>query len=101
MNFKSDHLHCKGSKNKLLITFVNVNSDLLFKMPNNFNSTTRFSDRVENYIKYRPNYPAKVINFLLQRGILNMKSVIADIGSGTGISSELFLKNGNSVIGIE
>lgn len=65
------------------------------------NTVNRFSDRVENYIKFRPDYPKEVIAFLEEQGILNSDSVIADIGSGTGISSELFLKRGNVVYGVE
>jgi SAM-dependent methyltransferase len=61
----------------------------------------RFSNRVDNYIKYRPDYPAEIITFLKEQGFLNVHSLIADIGSGTGISSELFLKEGNTVYGIE
>lgn len=64
-------------------------------------SLNRFSNRVDNYIKFRPNYPAEIISFLSKNGILNQQSVIADIGSGTGISSELFLKQGNKVFGVE
>jgi len=66
-----------------------------------FNSKNRFSSRVENYIKYRPKYPQKIISFLEKNKILLKDSIIADIGSGTGILSELFLKNGNKVHGIE
>ncbi len=66
-----------------------------------FNSTTRFSNRVDNYVKYRPHYPAAVIDYLKKEKVLKDNYVIADIGSGTGISSELFLKNGNTVYGIE
>lgn len=65
------------------------------------NPTTRFTDRVENYIKYRPTYPMEVIEYLKSEGILRSDSVTADIGSGTGISAELFLKNGNIVYGVE
>ena len=61
----------------------------------------RFSSRVENYIKYRPKYPKKIIKYLKNKKILKKSSIIADIGSGTGILSELFLKNGNKVFGIE
>ena len=61
----------------------------------------RFSSRVENYIKYRPNYPQEIITFLKEKGILLNNSIIADIGSGTGILSELFLKEGNLVYGVE
>lgn len=61
----------------------------------------RFSDRVDNYIKFRPDYPVEIIAFLKQQGFLKKESVIADIGSGTGISAELFLKEGNTVLGVE
>jgi len=61
----------------------------------------RFSSRVENYIKYRPSYPLKIIDFLKEERILAKDTVIADIGSGTGILTKLFLDNGNQVYGIE
>jgi len=64
-------------------------------------SISRFSNRVENYVKYRPHYPAEIIDFLKSENIFKIDSVIADIGSGTGISSELFLQNGNIVYGVE
>jgi SAM-dependent methyltransferase len=62
---------------------------------------SRFSNRSENYAKFRPGYPAGVIEILKYDCGLNEASVIADIGSGTGILSELFLQNGNSVVAIE
>jgi SAM-dependent methyltransferase len=65
------------------------------------NSTTRFSSRVANYVRYRPRYPAAVYTLLAARCGLHSASVIADIGSGTGISSELFLAHGHHVIGVE
>lgn len=61
----------------------------------------RFSNRVENYVRYRPSYPMEIVPFLKEEGILTSESVIADIGSGTGISAEMFLKNGNVVYGVE
>ena len=61
----------------------------------------RFSSRVENYIKFRPSYPLKIIEFLKEKKILTKDSVVADIGSGTGILSKIFLDNGNQVYGIE
>ena len=63
--------------------------------------TKRFSNRVENYIKYRPSYPPAVISLLESECGLTPASVIADVGSGTGILSELFLKHGNRVFGVE
>lgn len=63
--------------------------------------TGRFSDRVENYVRYRPGYPDGVLRILREETGLAPSSVIADVGSGTGISSELFLRNGNPVFGVE
>ncbi|HEX8597586.1 MAG TPA: class I SAM-dependent methyltransferase [Chloroflexia bacterium] len=63
--------------------------------------TKRFSTRVENYIRYRPHYPPEVLETLVEKCALTQASVIADVGSGTGILSEVFLRNGNLVYGIE
>lgn len=63
--------------------------------------TKRFSNRVENYLKYRPTYPPAIIPLLESKCGLTGESVIADLGSGTGLLTELFLKNGNSVLGVE
>ncbi|MGD1821911.1 MAG: class I SAM-dependent methyltransferase [Pleomorphochaeta sp.] len=51
---------------------------------------SRFTSRVENYVKYRPSYPQDAINYLFLNGI-NKKSVVGDIGSGTGILSKLLI----------
>lgn len=64
-------------------------------------SVGRFSDRVENYVKYRPGYPPEVLDLFRREMGLTPESIIADIGSGTGISSRLFLENGNTVCGVE
>ena len=61
----------------------------------------RFSNRVDNYVRYRPGYPPAIIDFLSHSFQLSPSHSVADVGSGTGISSELFLKNGNRVTGIE
>lgn len=63
--------------------------------------TRRFSSRVENYIKYRPGYPNGVIETLRDECGLVADSIIADVGSGTGILTEMFLRNGNPVYGVE
>jgi SAM-dependent methyltransferase len=65
------------------------------------NATTRFSDRVADYVKYRPTYPIEILDLLAARCGLTPESVVADIGSGTGILTKLFLENGNPVIGVE
>lgn len=61
----------------------------------------RFSNRVENYARYRPHYPKQVLNLFQAEMNLEKSSSLADIGSGTGISSKLFLENGNRVFGVE
>lgn len=65
------------------------------------NAKQRFSNRVEDYVRYRPGYPAEVLTYLSQDCGLHGGHVIADIGSGTGLLSKLFLDNGNHVYGIE
>ena len=69
--------------------------------PNPLNPTTRFSTRVDDYLQYRPHYPVEIIDLLAETCGLTPDSIIADIGSGTGILAKLFLENGNPVIGVE
>jgi SAM-dependent methyltransferase len=64
-------------------------------------ATERFSNRVEDYARYRPHYPASVIGCLQTNCQLLETSVIADVGSGTGILTELFLRQGNPVLAVE
>lgn len=67
----------------------------------NFDSVGRFSDRVENYVKYRPHYPKEIIGFLNEECGFDKTKIIADIGSGPGISSENFIATGNTVYAVE
>jgi ubiquinone/menaquinone biosynthesis C-methylase UbiE len=64
-------------------------------------ATTRFSDRVENYVRYRPGYPAAVLDLLRRECGLRPEHVIADIASGTGIFTRLLLEGGNFVFAVE
>lgn len=64
-------------------------------------SIERFTSRVETYAKYRPTYPPEVIQLLTVECGMTPNAVVADVGSGTGILSELLLKNGNEVLGVE
>lgn len=63
--------------------------------------TRRFSGREEVYSKFRPRYPEEILRILESVANLRQSDVVADIGSGTGILAELFLKNGNKVCGVE
>lgn len=65
------------------------------------NSKARFSDRVADYVRYRPGYPDELMETLQKVAGLTSSSVVADIGSGTGISANLFLQRGCEVFGVE
>lgn len=63
--------------------------------------TTRFTDRVEEYRRFRPSYPAGVIEALRDEAGLVTGQAVADVGAGTGIFSALLLEAGAEVYGIE
>jgi SAM-dependent methyltransferase len=65
------------------------------------NNSQRFSNRVENYVRYRPRYPQGVFDTLQARCQLSARSIVADIGSGTGFLAEGFLRLGCLVYGVE
>jgi len=65
------------------------------------NATSRFSDRVENYVRYRPGYPPEALQTLRTECGLEAGHGVADIASGTGIWTRVLLENGNSVYGVE
>jgi len=63
-------------------------------------NTQRFSNKVENYVKYRPHYPAAIVTYLQERfGFTS--GAIADVGAGTGILTKLFLDAGYKVYAVE
>ena len=61
----------------------------------------RFSNRVADYVRYRPSYPDALIHLLHTECGLQKFHQVADIGSGTGFLSKLFARNGNRVLGVE
>jgi SAM-dependent methyltransferase len=63
--------------------------------------THRFSDRVEHYVRSRPDYPSAFYDFLHTDLALAPSATIADVGSGTGISAGPLLEAGHTVYGIE
>lgn len=63
--------------------------------------TQRFGGRVADYAKYRPRYPAALVETLVRAHDLRTSDVLADVGSGTGILAQLFLDAGHVVNGIE
>jgi SAM-dependent methyltransferase len=65
------------------------------------NATSRFSDRVENYVLYRPGYPPEAIQAIKDECGLMPQHLVADIAFGTGLWTRLLLENGNPVFGVE
>jgi len=63
--------------------------------------TRRFTTRADNYAKYRPGYPLGIIRILEHEIGFTKNQTVADIGSGTGLLTKLFLENGNRVFGVE
>jgi len=61
----------------------------------------RFTDRVEDYVRYRPNYPAALLQFLGERAGLSQASRLADVGSGTGIFTAQLLELVGEVWAVE
>lgn len=65
------------------------------------NATSRFSDRVDNYVRYRPGYPPEVLQTLKAECGLTPAHAVADIASGTGIWTRCLLQSGNQVFAVE
>lgn len=61
-------------------------------------STTRFSNRAEDYALYRPTYPREIVAAILD-GFTEPS--VADVGAGTGISATLLAYAGATVYAIE
>jgi SAM-dependent methyltransferase len=78
-----------------------VQSEAMTRNVADFDPTNRFTDRVGDYVRYRPRYPATILDTLRRDTGLTPVSVVADIGSGTGFSAEMFLENCNRVWGVE
>lgn len=64
-------------------------------------SVELFSARAGYFARRRPGYPDDLIQVLGDAGVWNPRLIVADVGAGTGISSELFLRHGNEVWAVE
>jgi SAM-dependent methyltransferase len=63
--------------------------------------TQRFTRRVDDYVKYRPTYPPEIVEVLSAECGLTSTDRIGDVGAGTGILTEVLLRNGNPVVAVE
>ena len=64
-------------------------------------STERFSSRVADYVRYRPDYPPALMDWLHGPMAVATSARVADIGAGTGISSRQFLAAGHPLVAVE
>ncbi len=56
---------------------------------------------MKDYSLYRPSYPAEAVDYVFNKLPVNADTVIADIGAGTGLFTELLLANNSPVIAVE
>ncbi len=75
--------------------------DAEIRQPPPPDATRRFSDRVDDYVRYRPTYPAAMFDALGANYGLGAGHEIADLGSGTGILTQLLLERGHTVHAVE
>jgi ubiquinone/menaquinone biosynthesis C-methylase UbiE len=61
----------------------------------------KFTGRAGDYALYRPHYPHAILEPLRRQCGFSSQSAVADIACGTGLLAEVFLRNGNAVIGVE
>ncbi|MCC4597425.1 class I SAM-dependent methyltransferase [Xanthomonas campestris pv. phormiicola] len=61
----------------------------------------RFSDRVADYVRYRPDYPPALLDWVHGELGVARTAQVADIGAGTGISTRMFLQAGHPVLAVE
>lgn len=61
----------------------------------------RFSEKVADYVQYRPSYPEAAIDWLEDRGTLGPGTKVADVGAGTGIWTDQLRQRGYPVWAVE
>lgn len=61
----------------------------------------KFDGMGKIYAQFRPSYPQEFIDYLFSHVGVNTESIIADIGSGTGILTKQLLQKGATVYAVE
>ncbi|MDP4093228.1 MAG: class I SAM-dependent methyltransferase [Bacillota bacterium] len=65
------------------------------------NTTELFTGKTDNYVKFRPAYPAEFIQYLFKEAGMSKDSIVADIGAGTGILTKLLCGKVNKIYAVE
>lgn len=65
------------------------------------NSKTRFSETVKDYDKYRPSYPPRLIDWIINTAKITPPDMVVDIGCGTGIATRIFADRGFAAVGVD
>lgn len=63
--------------------------------------TERFSNRVGDYVRHRPGYPAGLVAWLHGTQGIDAGLQVADVGAGTGISTRMWHGAGHEVVAVE
>ena len=69
--------------------------------PHECDTVGRFSNRADDYVRYRPTYPPEAVDAILDGLGPPGRLVAADVGAGTGISARLLGDRGVRVIAVE
>jgi SAM-dependent methyltransferase len=74
---------------------------ILKKEVGQMNSKEKFTNKVADYVKYRPSYPQELIDYLVNEVGLSKSSAVADIGAGTGILTKLLADKVSKIFAVE
>lgn len=64
-------------------------------------TVARFDNRVASYVRGRPSYPLALLTCLVAEYGLSPRSVVADVGAGTGLLTRLLLTAGCTIYAVE
>ena len=66
-----------------------------------FDTVHRFDDRVDDYVRWRPGYPAALATWLAEKEGFVPPVDVVDLGCGTGKLAEVWLNAGHRVTGVD
>jgi ubiquinone/menaquinone biosynthesis C-methylase UbiE len=68
---------------------------------NSTDNTQRFTEKADNYTKYRPTYPEEFIEYLAENSGISENCIVADVGAGTGKLTKQLLEKSATVYAVE